>query len=288
MPLHIWILTALSVVVISCSSSTDPDDIRPLPPVSVVATSTSSTSVMLTWEAVSTDANRTGFRVDITEVGGTGEASRDTTIDNPASLTIITIDNLTAGTRYTFSVYALNGSTASATAATVVWSPAMRYSMRVYEPRSENGNGIQLSHPVSLLLPAAFKWDLCLDVRDDSVFIGCPLQSSFARPDSSGLYVNGDSIRRTVIGTVWPNVTSPDDVTADLKTDTYRSILLNAGAVNAMATPFVFAVRTQAGTYAKVLVNVTNGRFLQGDAPDRYLDLDIVYQPLVGEAFLKQ
>lgn len=280
---HFFLALMLGVLITSCTSSTDPADIRPQAPTTVRATSVNASTVALTWEAASQDQSRTGFKIAIS---GTG-VDRDTTINDPAARTV-NVSGLVAGTLYTFSVYALNGTTTSASAASVQWAPALRYTMKVYEPLSENGNGIQLSHPVSLLLPAAFKWDLCVEIRNDSLLIGSPLQSVFARADSSGLYVNGDSIRRTVIGSVWPNVSSLDEVTDDLKSAAYRSVLLNLGQVNSAATPFVFAVRTQAGNYAKVLVKPTNGSLLQGLPPDRYLDLEIVYQPLAGQTFLKQ
>lgn len=280
---NLLLVLIVGAVLASCLTSTDPADIRPQAPINLRANSVNATTVALTWEAASQDQSRTGFQITISGSG----VDRDTTINDPAARAV-NVSGLVAGTLYTFSVHALNGTTTSASSASVQWAPALRYSMKVYEPMSVYGNGIQLSHPVGLLLPAAFKWDLCVDVVNDSLFLGCPLLSSFARPDSSGHYVNGDSIRRTEIGSVWPNVSSLDDVTDDLKSATYRSVLLNLGQVNGAATPFVFAARTQAGNYAKVLVKVSNGRFLQGVAPDRYLDLEIVYQPLAGETFLKR
>lgn len=282
---HFFLALMLGVLITSCTSSTDPADIRPQAPTTVRATSVNASTVALTWEAASQDQSRTGFTITIS---GTG-VDRDTTINDPAARTV-NVSGLVAGTLYTFSVYALNGTTTSASAASVQWAPALRYTMKVYEPMSENGNGIQLSHPVSLLLPAAFKWDLCVEIRNDSLLIGCPLQSVFARADASGLYVNGDSVRRTVIGRIWDNVSSLESTLdgSDVTSGSFSSVMINAEARNASGTPFAFVVRTQSGNYAKVLVKSTNGSLLQGLPPDRYLDLEIVYQPLPGQAFLKK
>ena len=86
--------------------------------------------------------------------------------------------------------------------------------------------------------------------------------------------------RVTLLGKVWPNVSSLDEVyeSVDLTSGTLEEALYNFNAQDAAGAPFAFVVKTENGNFAKVLVKATGGSLLQGTAPDRYVDLEISYQ----------
>lgn len=278
---HVLLWLILTMAVASCTSPSDPSAAAPQAPTSLRVSPVSATSIKLSWDAA-LDELRTGFKVVVS--AGNNVLSTETLSNEIRSTTV---SDLSAGTTYTFAVYALNGTTPSATSAALTWAPSLRYTMKVYEPDSENGCGVQLGHPVSLLLPAAFKWDLTFEITKGAVFFGSPIKSSFA-DTVSGRYSNGDSVRRTLIGRVWEGVQSLEATYADignLSTDTYAPRRLNLSTTQQSVA---MTVKTHTGHYARVLVKSVDGRLVQGTAPDRYLELDVSYQQAAGVPFAKQ
>jgi len=284
MTARIWLILALMaslVILPACESETDPvepTETKPVAATELAATSLSGTEVGLKWN-IAADTARKSYV--ITVVNMDDNSSGDVTIADP-NATNVSISGLTAGTVYSFTVYAMNETVKSDASPTIMWSPATRHStqLRLYETSSEQGSGIELPENAGLTIAAGRLWDICLDTRNESFDIGSPTASSYTTAEAQPKFPNGDVARVTLVGKVWPNVSSLDDVyeSADLTSGSLDEALYNFNAQDAAGAPFAFVVKTENGNFAKVRVVATGGKLLQGTAPDRYVDLEISYQ----------
>ncbi len=249
----------------------------PTPADSLKATSISATTVRLKWNA-STATSLTGYRVTILNTAsgaviGTTNASTATTFD---------VNGLTAGTVYLFRVQARNNDTVSA-AREIRWSPAVRVTtmqggaIRIYETASGFGSGLAIQGGTALNLTVArgADWDFGIETRNsDTLRIGSPGWLGYA------------SISRT---------TSTDTRTGDqlyLNVDNLDQVFdtqVQMGAPGSFAIPIrtvtrglVLAIQTRAGNFAKIFIKATNNSLLQGTAPNRYIEVEISYQPVAN------
>jgi hypothetical protein len=273
-PLSTVALAITALVVVSCGTTPGTGPIGgnvtvPNAVDSLQATSVNASTVRLRWAAPST-TGLSGYRVTVltgTTVFGT---------INPTS-TIVDVTGLTAGTVYTFRVQSRTSDTASA-AREVMWSPAVRLTnmqgavIRVYETASSFGSGLRFQGGTALNLTVARgnEWDIGIDTRanDGNVRIGSPAQLGYSftgarnTPLADNVYSNVDSLNQVFdtqlrIGTPGVFTVTPT---------TRRG--------------FVFGARTIEGNHAKVFVKAnTSGVILQGVAPDRYIEVEISYQP---------
>ncbi|MFN8359232.1 MAG: fibronectin type III domain-containing protein [Candidatus Kapaibacterium sp.] len=278
--------TLVALIMVGCNeNTTTPTDTVPNPPTGLMASSNSSSKITVKWTPP-TAGTFTGYKLRIT---GTG---LDTTVTINDKTTIgYFADNLTNGVKYTFAVSSVNGTATSATAATISWSPASRFTqingndIRIYESSSTKGSGLRLYNDVTkspevLNVSGGSLWDIGFDNKGiaDSIDTGSPGALSFTIAPR----------RVTLMGKIYSNVTSLDDIyeTADLTVGT------DEGAYtlpNNAAAGYCFVLKTADGNFAKVLVKSVGGKILQGTAPDRYCQVEVSYQTTknVGHAEVK-
>jgi hypothetical protein len=249
------------------------------------ATSVDDATVRLRW-AANTATSVTGYRV--TTLSSTG------TVIGTATSTSSTVDigGLVAGRVYTFRVQTRTKDIVS-TERTLNWSPATRIRMasggavRVYESLSSFGSGLSFQGGVAqnLSIANAVRWDIGLDTRANSAGqitfdIGSPNMTSY-----SAFANNGG--RRTIVSNMVYNTIDSLNQVFDTQ--------LNVGTIEQLITfttanrGFVFGCRTQDGNFAKVFVKANaQGVLLQGTAPNRYVEVEISYQPVANVPFAYQ
>lgn len=278
------LLALFAVVMVGCNTNEDPVNpgTTPNPPTALMATSVNTTTVGLKWTAPSNPA-ATSYEVTATPTnGGTSVVKEFTTTSG-------SVNGLVANTEYTFTVKSLNGTAKSTTGAVIKWAGAARYTTNIllYETLSSNGSGLEFPDMANLKVSEGARWDICLDTRDQnttpptpSFDIGSPTKSSYT--DDAGKFLNGGAqARTTLIGKVWPNVSSLDNVyeSVDLgQAGALSEALINFNQADASGTPFAFVVKTASGNFAKVLVKASNGKLLQGSGTNRYVELEVSYQ----------
>ncbi|TAE20927.1 MAG: fibronectin type III domain-containing protein [Candidatus Kapaibacterium sp.] len=248
------------------------------------ATSVDDTTVRLRWTAVTgatvTAATVTGYRVTV--LSSTGSVVATGTPTN----SIVDIGGLVAGRVYTFRVQARTRDTVSPER-TIMWSPATRVRMsgtggavRLYESNSSFGSGLSFQGGVATnrQVADARLWDLGLDTRPNtagqaSFDIGSPNATSYTAFANSGG-------RRTIVSSnVYTSIDSLNQVfDTQLNVGTTEQ-LINFNTAN---RGFVMAVRTQDGNFAKVFVKAAGNVILQGTAPNRYVEVEISYQPVAN------
>jgi hypothetical protein len=190
---------------------------------------------------------------------------------------IADVSGLRAGVSYTFAIRARTADTLSA-AVTTVWSPALRLRGRVYESASGFASGIgfqngavqarRIGNPSEAALA-----DFAIATPADSVYFGTPrtlYPITTARAttiDTTGFYRGIDSLNQVFEGMLNPNV---------FRQGFYRVRNMNPGG---QPRGLVLYTRTAEGNFAKIFLRAVNGVLLQGNAPDRFVDLEISYQP---------
>ncbi len=281
---NIWLMLALAtalVVLPACESETtptDPVETKPVAPTALMATSLDADKIALKW-TIADDTARKGYVITVKNM--TTNQSNDMTVADEAS-TNMSISGLTEGVVYSFTVRAINVTVESDPSPTIMWSPAKRFvtNLKLYETESEQGSGIQLPSTAGLTVAAGDKWDICLDTRDESFDIGSPTVSSYTDSTGTKFIKGGLPARVTLLGKVWGNVASLDEVyeSVDLTSETLEESLYNFNAQNTAGAPFAFVVKTESGNFAKVLVKAVGGKLLQGTAPDRFVELEVSYQ----------
>jgi hypothetical protein len=251
------------------------------------ATSIDDATVRLRWTAVSSSTvSVTGYRVTV--LSSTGTVIGTATPTNP----IVDVSGLTAGRVYTFRVQTRTRDTVSGER-TINWSPAQRIRMasggavRLYESNSTFGSGLAFQGGIAqnLTIANASRWDIALDTRPNTAGqvtfdIGSPNASSY-----DAFRTNGG--RRTIVSSsVYNNVDSLNQVfDTQINIGTMEQLI---GFTNANRG-FVFACRTQDGNFAKVFVRASaSGVLLQGTAPNRYVEVEISYQPVANVPYAVQ
>lgn len=243
---------------------------------SLQATSINQTTVRLRWRASAT-TTVTGYRVTIVNT-----ASGATIGTTNTTSTLFDVTGLTAGTVYAFRIQSRTADTVSA-AREIRWSPAVRVTtmqggaIRIYETASGFGSGlgIQGGTALNLTIARANDWDLGIATRSaDTLLFGSPGGLGYAAinrmnmPDTrtgDNLYLNVDSLNQVFDTQV--QMGAPGAFTIPLRTITRG---------------FVLAFQTRAGNFGKAFVKSANGTILQGTAPNRYIEVEISYQPVAN------
>lgn len=281
----LWLtaLTAAALFMVACEDTpTEPELVAPNAPTAIMATSKNATTISVKWTPATTGEAATGYVLVVAEDGGANP--QELTISS-ASTTIVDVPFLTEGRVYQLYVVAVNDTVRSSASPTIKWAPAQRHTanLRIYETDSDQGSGIELPSTAGLTIADGQRWDIGLDTRpvdgNASYDIGTPSLTSYTFPSPGA--------KNTPIGKKWDNVSSLDEVFEsvalnDDNNGTFEPKLFNFTNVDGSGKGFAFVVRTVDGHYAKVLVKPSNGKLLQGTAPNRYLDLEVSYQSGAG------
>jgi len=264
------------VILAACDPVTPVTVTTPNPVDSLKATSIDAATVRLKWNA-STTTNINGYRVTVLN-SASGAAIGTTNVSG----TTLDVNGLTAGTVYLFRVQTRTADTVS-TAREIRWSPAVRVTtmqggaVRIYETASGFGSGLAIQGGTArnLVVASGADWDFGIETRSaDTLRIGSPGSlnySSIVRTPATDtrtgdqLYLNVDSLSQVFDTQV--QMGSPGSFAIPLRTITKGLVL---------------AIQTRAGNFAKIFVKSANNSLLQGTAPNRYVEVEISYQPVAN------
>lgn len=291
-------LCAIVFVFSACEdNTTEPTTEEPVPaaPTNLQATSINDSTIALKWDASvdEDDALFEGYVLNITDNNGGLYAPI-----YPVKLEVnqvLNIESLHRATEYTFSLTAKFTNDSVSTAAVVKWATADRFTMdyydesiRVYETASTDyGSGLDLSYEDDDNMPANHSvamgeyWDLGIHTSNGLIFgSAAKLGYSTVTPDAV------TEICKTVIMT--EELSSVFDTEA-LSAKTFVEDVIS---LDDKTASFVIIVRrmdpvTSKYNYAKVLVKNVGGSFLQGTAPNRYVEFEISYQMEPGLPYAK-
>ncbi len=288
--LRILLVFLCAGIIVSCD---DDDPITPDPtpepaaPTELMATALSSTSIGLKWVA-SADVNDADFDAYVLTVT---EGANSTEQDVSSFSTSVEVTALTEGTVYTFDLKSRRSDgTLSSVGATVSWAPAARYllsageAIRVYEFASSFGSGLELYNATDDA-PGVRKIsdeatsvlaDIVFDDRDSKLIIGSPTMSAYV---NNGTYNNGTTPRVTLIGKVFTDVDSFDEIYDTEALDQSETMAEGTVDFTGFQKGFAFAVKTESGNFAKVLVRPeADGDFLYGATPNQHIIVEVSYQ----------
>lgn len=267
------------------------------------AVSLSSTSVGLAWDA-STTTGAT-YKVAWAE-GTTSVGSAD------VSTTTTTVEGLTEGKTYVFTVTAVDADDNESDPVSVTWSPASRYNVdaanttmeiNIYEKDATRGSGLALD------VASPYEGPRNISVSGTHTDAELALAQLAMYINTNGTVKIGPASGFTVAE--YANVAKFDQNTIVSDEATPVSSLnnwyMNGSLSGAMTqnreTPFTLdAVRTdgngygfvvRTGTsaanyhYARVFVKNNGGKILQGDSPNRFVSLVISYQNTAGVPYAK-
>lgn len=268
--------TALCLTLLwACDPSTGPAVTLPAAVDSLQATSVNQTTVRIRWSAPLNRDGVTGYRVTVlpAQDGATPIGSFD------AANTIADITGLTAGTVYIFRVQSRSADTVSV-ARDIRWSPAVRVTMmqggpiRIYETASGFGSGLRIQGGVAQNLTVANgnQWDLGIQTRTANLIIGSPGFLEYSGITSPRATRTGDNVFTGI-----DSLNQVFDTQVQMGTPGVFTVppTVNKG--------FVFAFQTVEGNFGKIFVKASpTGAILQGISPNRYIEVEISYQPVAN------
>jgi hypothetical protein len=286
----------------SCDDEEDDDPgttvVLPSAPTELMATSIDSTTIHIKWTASANemDSNWVGYHLHITNQTGEVVDTMDITTEDHTSGEPYPVTGLTAGEIYTMELYAENSDGRSSQAASIMWSPAIRFTqtadgsseIRIYERATVNfGSGLDLYYydqdeilgdekgARSRTVAQRADWNLALDT-ENGIVIG----------SGSQLYANAgyDEPVETTLITTPVQAESLNEVFDSEGLDSKNFEETTYDLNNDQASQ-VFYVKVENGAdeyYAKLLLKYENGTWLQGTAPDRYISAEISFQEKSG------
>jgi len=271
----------------------------PAQPTKLLATSLNSTTVRIAWEAPES-AQYTLYAAYLIKVYDEAMAQVGSSVTIDKATKQYDVTGLTEGTEYTFKVYGKYATgVESTTPAEVIWSPATRFdeiaatTIRVYETESSKGSGLDLydattKGPQILTVSSGSMWNLGLDTRTSSKVLFGPARSiDYNYTGTPALTEIGQDILfySNSLDEAFDNVPMNSGVD-------YSAAVIDLNTLNLNGkTAVIFLVRTDATSgdwnYAKVMVKKTGGNWLQGTAPDRYIEVEISFQKIINVPYAR-
>lgn len=267
----------------------------PAPATALAANSKSATEVMLKWDA---SASAADFTVEYDIIVSAPGVDAFTFATAQFDELPYTVGDLTEGVEYLFEVKAkYQGGENLSDAVELNWSPATRFEkmentdpIHIFETSSSRGSGLDLFNddvaPKALTVDFMTAWNMGLYTTGGVTIFGSASELNYSEANTA----HGVEISDVY----YDNVENLNDI--------FASEALNNGTFSAQAfnlademfkdkKNIVFIVRTmgQDGkyNYAKVMVLLGEAGFLQGDTPNRYLELVISYQKTAGVPYAK-
>lgn len=290
-----------TVVVINNGKRSSPKEFfvgpeNPASPTKLRATSINNTTVRIAWDAAPNE-DWSIFKDYVLEISPGAFAP----ISIPKNQKQYDVDNLTDGIEYTFTLYSrYSNDKESLTPIMVKWSPAHRYTevnqqeIKVYVTESVNfGSGLDLydetnDGPQVLKIASSDLWDLGLYTTGGVLKFG----------PARGLPYNYSKLpTKTEISDIFIPANSLDSfldsLSMDKKLDYSETPYDLENEVDVQGfTGVIFLVRVQNQSgkwnYAKVFVKKVGGSWLQGTAPDRYIEVVVSYQKTADVPYAKK
>jgi hypothetical protein len=268
---------------------------NPEPPTNLQATSLSATSVKIKFDLAPADKNNWAAFKDYQLYVTGGSPINPITIAK--GINVYTATGLQEGIVYTFTLKARYSNNKESIADTkVLWSPATRFietdngtSINVYETPSSLGSGLQLYNatgnaPSVVTVANGSQWCLGLDTRTSGKLI-------FGSASEINYNYSGTPMVVEVSDKYFDGVSSLDDVfdSEALSTGNFTSSTIDLNALNSTGG-VVLIVRVKNGAdwnYAKVLIKMVGGNFLQGASPNRYIECNVSYQKTANVPYAK-
>lgn len=284
----------------SCDEETDDDDdtvvVTPAAPTELMATSIDSTTIHIKWTASTSesDANWDGYHLMVSTA--TGEMIVEEHIMDHTSGDPYPISDLTAGEIYSIELYSeYADGTRSEEAATIEWSPAIRFStagdgtsdIALHERASSLGSGLDLyfydtdfdeKGTASLSVSERADWNLALDTGTDGLI----------RDLGSGslLYTDGGYDEPTEMTMISNPIAaeSLNDVfdSEGLDSKNFSEQVIDLTNYTSNQVIYVKVTNGSDEYYAKVLLKYAGSDWLQGTEPNRYIAAEISFQERSG------
>jgi hypothetical protein len=265
------------------------------PVTDLMATSKDDKSVSLKWTA-SADANASdfmGYAIYIYPINGTAP---EVPVQLAKGTTSYLATGLTEGTVYNFEVHAVKtygGNYLLSPKTAIKWSPAARFinnindeTIKVYETSSNFGSGLQLFNeaggaPKTLKIASHTDWDLGVYTSGNNIWFGSASKMKARYPSS---FTGTAKVCQMSAKKYF--VTALDEVFDSQALDQGHTFTESEVDLSTLTDNknVVFVVRTNSPTwnYAKVMLVYKNGSYLQGTAPDRYIEIQVSYQKTPG------
>lgn len=270
-----------------------------LPPSDIEVSTRNETTIAFRWKRTKGDTSiHTGY--EITAKPGSG--SPFTRSINVSDSSEFLFTGLNEGTIYEFRIRTISGMSQSSNSVDIQWSPARRTTKnaRIYSSSSTFGSGIELSSGSTFTIEDADKWDLCFDDKNGQLLIGSPKKSSYV--NNSFLFPNGKSPKLVRIRNLTTQAATLDDIWETISLGNgnqigdasyqfqEQMIKLNDYQPMKGGIGFVVTVVNTSSTgnpinFAKVLVKSTGNSFVQSTGDNRYLELEVSYQPNINVPF---
>lgn len=284
---------AFAFILNSCDNATNPIDPDPQPkpqPISnLMATSVDNKTVKLKFDLSPSETNTLFKDYELVITPG---ATAPLTF--PKNTNMVSITNLTEGTVYKFEIVARYTNDSISTVTSIEWSPATRFIknnnedvIKVYETASDFGSGLRMfalapdNAPRTYKVSSGAEWDLGLDTRNSKIIFGSATKIDYnytgtPKPTQMlDVYFEADSLN---------GLFDSQAMNAGTRDSKYTEKTFDLTSVTS-AKNLVFYVRKyEPGqtryNYAKVLLrkNPSGAGYIQGSAPNRYLEFQISYQ----------
>lgn len=265
----------------------------PNAPTGLMATSRSATSIGLKWTAPAAGVTPTGYMITYTPAGGTAQ-----TMDVASTSTATDITGLTEGKIYTITVSAKNSTAVSTASSAVMWAPASRLTgtFKIYSSKSTaNGSGLRFSPAAVLKIADGPEWDICFDDKDGRPLVGSPGVSGYV--DANNQFPGAKDAKIVALGRDYLGVNSLDDIydvdsLSVAPTGGFKEVLKDLSTVPDKTKGYGFVVRSRKTVsdptvvnFAKVLVKSDGSKFVQGTAPEEYIEVEVSYQTITNVPF---
>lgn len=278
---------ALVMVFTACEEdTTDPTTEEPTPtPISgLAANSINDSTVALKWTASTSETHELfdGYYLNMTDDQGTVYVEQK--VDPLTEGQALNVSGLPGQAEVTFSVTVRFTNDSVSAPVTIKWATADRFTedfyfetLKVYETASSFGSGFDMYNadeegPITLKVGSGADWDLGLKTTDGMVF-------------GSAEAVGYTTVDPDATTEICKEVVYAESLDAVFDTEALSMKNFEVGVVNLdeMSGSFVMVVRrqnpaTDGYNYAKVLVKYANGGYLQGEADNRYIELELSYQ----------
>jgi len=296
----IALLSMMALVLVSCEEdeTVNPDPEKPEAVTNVQATSIDDQTIKIKWDLSASESNTLfdQYMIEVTP-GAFAPMYADKGTD------MYTITGLTEGEIYTITVKALFTNDEESTGASVMWSPATRFSntgtgseISLYEATSDFGSGLDFyyadpdfpedSGPMLRKTSKGDMWDLGLYTNEGELIIASPKLINYSTlpplEDRKVVHIGDMIIEAESLNDVFDsealNVSNNFEERSIDLTQYNSSIVLICRVVEPGNIEF---------TYAKVFIEYKDGSFLQGNSPDRYVKCTVSYQMTPGVPYAR-
>jgi len=291
----------------ACEEKPEPVGPDPEPPVenpipravdSLKAGATSETSIKIQWKH-SPDRDSVWFKEYHVEIAPPPPALPwvDTI---PKNINTVDFTGLNNATRYNFTVYAVSDSAKVSTGRSIEWAASKFFttvngtSIKVYGHASSFGSGLRFygfegaTEPSIHNVANGANWNLGLhtnaagDIRFGSASVVGPMYNSWGSSTTPlDAYITDVMYDDAALGGLM--------LDKDLSTLTFTKKAIDLKTTtNAQGAVFFARVGSGAtANYAKVIVRKSGGNFLQGTAPNQFIEVVISYQTAAGVPYAK-